>query len=136
MRCGDRVTGNPAPGGRACGTLGFLRITPGSADRAVASARSPGSDTSSRRPPASTTTVCRGCASLLVHRATAGERLDGVVPLGLDPAGVDGEAVLIADEGRVAQHRTVEQDDGGEALDVELVRARRARSIADAGRRR
>ncbi|SKN13597.1 Uncharacterised protein [Mycobacteroides abscessus subsp. bolletii] len=51
---------------------------------------------------------------------TSGERLDGVVPLGLDPAGVDGEAVLVADEGRVGHHGAVERDDGGQAFDVEL----------------
>ena len=54
----------------------------------------------------------------LVERLTAGERLDGVVPLGLDPAGVDGEAVVVADERRVGHHGAVERDDGGQALDV------------------
>ena len=45
----------------------------------------------------------------------------GVVPLGLDPAGVHREAVVVADERRVGHHGAVERDDGGQALDVELV---------------
>ena len=57
----------------------------------------------------------------LVDLAAAGERFDGVVPLGLDPAGVHREAVVVADERRVAHHGAVERDDGGQALDVELV---------------
>ena len=46
--------------------------------------------TSRRLPPTSTTTVWRSSASSGVGRA-AGVRLDLVVELGLDPAGVDGE---------------------------------------------
>ena len=58
---------------------------------------------------------------VLVDRLAAGERFDGVVPLGLDPAGVHREAVAVADERRVGHHGAVERNDGGESLDVELV---------------
>ena len=54
----------------------------------------------------------------LVDRVAAGERLDGVVPLGLDPAGVHVEPVVVADERRIGHDRAVERDDGGQALDV------------------
>jgi hypothetical protein len=56
----------------------------------------------------------------LFDRVTAGEGLDGVVPLRLDPAGVDGEAVVVTDERGIGDDRAVERDDGGQALDVEL----------------
>src|SRR4029077_11755122 len=56
-----------------------------------------------------------------VERLTTGERFDLVVPLSLDPAGVDGETVAVADERRVGNHGAVKRDDGGQALDGELV---------------
>ena len=79
-------------------------------------ARSPGSDTSSRRPPTSTTTDCRGASS--VGLDGPGERRDRVVPLGLDPPGVHGE--LVRREGRVVDDEPVERQHGRHALDLEL----------------
>jgi hypothetical protein len=58
---------------------------------------------------------------MFLSRISTGERLDGVVPLRFDPAGVHGEAFAVTDEGRVGHDRPVERDDGGQALDMELV---------------
>ena len=119
-RRGDRVTG----GGRtACAPrlrgLGFLRITPAdgaaaaAADRQVAGQRhldAAAADLDDDLLPRE--------GVLLVDRLAAGERLDRVVPLGLDPAGVDVEAFTVADERGIGHHGAVERDDGGQALDV------------------
>ena len=58
---------------------------------------------------------------VLVDGLAASERLDGVVPLGLNPAGVHRETVVVADERRVGHHGAVERDDGGQPFDVEFV---------------
>ena len=58
--------------------------------------------------------------SEIVDRAAAGERFDGVVPLGLYPAGVHGEAVVVTDERRVLDDVAVERENGREAVDLEL----------------
>ena len=84
-----------------------------------------GRTTSRRRPPTSTVTFCRSPGSSGLGRV-AGVGLDLVVELGLDPLGVDGELALAgrrggADVGRVGDDGAVERDDGGHAVDDELV---------------
>src|SRR5574340_525921 len=50
----------------------------------------------------------------------AGVRLDRVVPLGLDPLGVDVETLTVADERRVGDDVPVERQDRGQTLDLVL----------------
>src|SRR5690606_28730497 len=57
---------------------------------------------------------------LVAGLAVARERLDGVVPLGFDPPGVHGEAVL-GGERRVAHDQPVERQHGGHAVHLHLV---------------
>ena len=58
---------------------------------------------------------------VVVSRGTGGgPGLDRVVPLLLDPLGVDVEAVVVADERRVGDDVRVERDDRGHALDLVL----------------
>ena len=61
---------------------------------------------------------------VLVGVGGRGEGLDVVDELGLDPAGVDRERVCAGELGgerRVGDHRAVERDGGGHALDLELL---------------
>jgi hypothetical protein len=93
-----------------------------------------GRETSRRLPPTSTTIVSRSVSSSASASVGAGEGLDVVDELGLDPAGVDRERVggagEFGGERRVGDDRAVERDGGGHALDLELVQRAAARSSA------
>ena len=121
-RRGDRVTrGGLAAGGA---TLARLRLLLDDTGGRATTATTDGQIAGQRHLDATATDLDDDLLTrrrvFVVQGLATGERLDRVVPLGLDPAGVHVELVAVTDEGRVGDHSAVERDDRGQTLDVEL----------------
>ncbi|CDZ89351.1 Choline dehydrogenase [Rhodococcus ruber] len=122
-RRGDRVTGGlAAVGAAALARLRLLAQRP--AGRSATGAE--GELTGQRHLDATAADLDddvlprQGLVLVLGRGRTAGVRLDGVLPLGFDPLGVDVELLAVPDERGVLDDVPVERDHGGQAVDLEL----------------